>query len=139
MRHRWAILNVAILLFVAFPLWYLGRWRLATLWYGPQGGTVWGGLVFNLVSVSGPLIVGGVLQQGVLTLVPHDCPAWQRRGLCVMSTTIVLAVVTVFQYDVKSLFETFNLLPMAGSLILYGLVCRMPPPSIPSARPGGPC
>lgn len=125
-RARTIGLNLALLLFGVFPLWYLGRWSLASLVYGPQGGNVFAGLLFNLVTASGPLVIGGVAQQTVVALLPPRLPAWKRRALAYLSVLLVIASLVFFQYDPESLIEPVNLAPMLTSLALYGALMRIP-------------
>lgn len=120
-RWRRAGLNVLLAAVLLFPLWYLTMWLLATR-EGPQPSDAWlGAADFYLLLLVPQFVVGAVVQQGLLLVLPLiSWPRWLRRLVAIASTATIPFVLVAFGGDPGL---QLTLIP---ALLLYGSVIVIP-------------
>jgi hypothetical protein len=113
------------MLFVAFPIWFVITWVLATVLRGHQGNW-YEAILFYLPVVGMPLVAGGLLQQLVLLTLPTDRVIRGRRTLAVISALVIVPTVfLLFRSDPGMLLSPGVSVPLGIALLGYGLLMRL--------------
>jgi hypothetical protein len=129
-----ALQNLAILVFGALPLTIALVW-LETLiapldWMkGIDGGGSVGdyvvGFLFWMIVLVIPVLVGGVVHQLLIALVPASwSPAQRRLAILLTSPVILAALVPLSTGNPGLLFSWRGLIPIGIALVCYGLTAR---------------
>lgn len=129
MRPIWLTLlkNLALLALIALPLFFLLAWIGDLIrgadWSRDSGYALGTVALFYLVSIVWVLL-GGLVHQLVLIILPRTWSARWRRLVAVASTPIIPAVLLLFGGAVWAV-PSYSL-PALISMVVYALLIRLP-------------
>lgn len=127
--------NAFLSLVVVYPIWFGLWWSWASALKGSQG--IWYEAVpYYLLIFSGPLLVGSLIHQLGLRLVPESWSNRRRRLVAMVTSAALVPVVIVALSDVRGFFSSGEFIPWSTGALVYGLLMRLPASDASSTRSG---
>jgi len=117
-------INLVLLVAIAFSIWFGTLWIATSVLAGPHG-RWYEALPFYLIVIGLPLVIGGIVQQGVLLILPRGWSNRQMRVAALVSTVAIPLVFLLFRPEPEFLFS-LNFLPLLAGVFIYGAIMRPP-------------
>ncbi len=120
--------NLAVLALAVFPLCFLLAWLQGLITGMPDTHRIGYMLetgAFYFFSYLGPVLLGGVVHQAMLLMLPRGWPAVRRRLVGALLSVVIPGTVVLLGQPPDVL--AWLILPMVLALVVYALLLRLPP------------